>query len=52
MASRRNLEIIAVLGTGLGKLVFVNLMELKFWFILVTGMGWIFYLLLECQAST
>lgn len=47
MAPRRNFEILAVLVTGISKLVFVNLLDLKFWFILITGTGWIFYLLLN-----
>jgi hypothetical protein len=48
---RTNLEIILVLLTGVGKLVFVNWLDVKFWFIMVAGAGWLGYLLWSLIAN-
>jgi hypothetical protein len=41
---RPHYEIAAVTLTGAGKIFFVNLLEQKFWFIVLAGGGWLLYL--------
>lgn len=38
-------EVFLVIITGIGKIIFVNVLDLKFWFVLVAGLGWLFYLI-------
>ncbi len=41
---RRKLEIVAVLATGIGKFIFMDYLNLKFPFILVSIVAWTFYI--------
>jgi hypothetical protein len=42
---KEHFEATAVFLTGAGKILFVNLLDQKFWFITVCGTGWLVYLL-------
>jgi len=48
---RSTFEIVAVLLTGISKFLFVDLINAKFWFIIITGVFWCGYLILRIRQN-
>jgi len=48
---RRILEILAVVATGLGKFMFMDILELRFPFIIITITGWAIYIFFQVRRT-
>ena len=47
----KKFEIVAVLATGIGKLIFFNWLHLQFWFIMLASIFWIGYILYRVRSN-
>ena len=49
---KKKFEILAVLATGIGKLIFFNGLHLQFWFIMLAGIFWIIYIIYRLRSNS